>query len=58
MNFNDIKNKSGMTQKQISEYLKIPLPTIEAWCRGTRTPPEYIINLIEYKLKKEGIINE
>lgn len=58
MDFRSIKEKSGMTQKEIAVYLNIPLPTIEAWCRGTRTPPEYVINLIEYKLKKEGIINE
>ena len=55
-NFKEIKEKSGMTQKQISKYLKIPLPTIEAWCRGTRKPPEYLIELIQYKMRKEGLI--
>lgn len=58
MNFKDIKNKSGMTQKELAVYLNIPLRTIENWCSNKNQPPKYILNLIEYKLKKEGIINE
>ena len=48
--------ETGMTQKEFSEYLAIPLRTIENWLTGKRVPPEYLIELIEYKLKKERLI--
>lgn len=48
--------ETGMTQKEFSEYLSIPLRTIENWLTGKRVPPEYLIELIEYKLKKERLI--
>lgn len=47
---------TGMTQKEFSEYLDIPLRTIENWLTGKRVPPEYLIELIEYKLEKERLI--
>lgn len=48
--------ETGMTQKEFSEYLAIPLRTIENWLTGKRVPPEYLIKLIEYKLEKERLI--
>lgn len=48
--------ETGMTQKEFSEYLAIPLRTIENWLTGKRVPPEYLIELIEYKLEKERLI--
>lgn len=48
--------ETGMTQKEFSEYLAIPLRTIENWLTGKRVPPEYLIKLIEYKLQNERLI--
>ncbi len=48
--------KTGMTQKAFSEYFNIPIRTIEDWNTGKRNPPEYVVDLIEYKLIKEGFI--
>lgn len=48
--------ETGMTQKEFSEYLAIPLRTIENWLTGKRVPPEYLIELIEYKLQNERLI--
>lgn len=58
MKFNEIKKATGFTQKELAVYLDIPLRTIENWCSNKNQPPEYVIDLIEYKLKKEGILNE
>lgn len=48
-----------MNQTQFSEYFGIPYRTIQNWELGTRQCPEYLLNLIQYKLdnekKKEGI---
>ena len=42
-----------MTQKAFSEYFGIPLRTIENWEGGSRKCPQYLLDLMEYKLTKE-----
>lgn len=54
--FREIRKASGMTQKVFGEYFKIPKSTIEQWDMGMRKTPEWVLDLIEYKLKNEGII--
>ena len=56
MTFKELRQRSGMTQKEVSEYFEIPKRTIEDWDRGARKCPEYLIALMEYKLIKEGKI--
>lgn len=56
MNFKDLRKESGMTQKQFSEYFNIPLRSIENWETKKRSCNQYLIDLMEYKLKKEGKI--
>lgn len=46
----------GMTQRAFAEYFGIPQRTVENWAVGSRSCPQYLVELIEYKLKKEGII--
>ena len=55
---NDIKElrlKTGLSRKDFSVYIGIPLRTIEDWEAGRRTPPEYIPRLISYQLKYEEL---
>lgn len=56
MTIKELRTASGMTQKQFSEYFGIPKRTLEDWEYGNRKPPEYIIELIKYKLEKEQLI--
>lgn len=56
MTFKELRKASGMTQKDFSEYFGIPKRTIESWETEDRKCNDYIINLMEYKLKHEGII--
>ncbi len=56
MEFKKIREQSGMNITKFSEYFKIPYRTIQHWEHGTRQCPEYLLELIEYKLKKEGIL--
>lgn len=53
MTIKELRTACGMTQKAFAEYLKIPKRTIEDWENERRTPPEYIVELIEYKLRHE-----
>lgn len=56
MSFNEIKEMSGMTTAQIGRYFNIPYRTVNQWDKGTRKCPEYLLELMEYKIKKEGIL--
>ncbi len=52
----EMQEKSGMNIKQFSEYFKLNYRTVQHWEYGTRKCPEYLIELIEYKLKNEKLI--
>lgn len=33
---------AGLTQRKLAERFCIPVRTIEDWCAGKRTPPDYV----------------
>ena len=49
----EIRKEAGLSRKDFSEHLGIPLRTIEDWEAGRRTPPEYIPRLIKYQIEYE-----
>ena len=52
----EMRNLSGMTQKNFSEYFGIPMRTIQDWENNRRQCPDYTLDLIQYKLEKENLI--
>lgn len=58
MTIRELIAAAGMTQKAFGEYMNIPKRTVENWCRGVNECPEYVTDLIAYKLKKEGLIRD
>ena len=48
-----IRNMTGMTRPQFSEWLGMPLRTLQAWEKGMRERPEYVLRLIAYKVRME-----
>lgn len=52
-----IKEGSGMNWKEFSAYFQIPYRTVQDWERGNRKMPEYVLRLMEYKLRMEKLIN-
>lgn len=56
MSFKELRMLSGMTQKVFAIYFNIPLRTIENWERGVNKCPDYLFDLMIYKLKNEKII--
>ena len=53
-----LREQTGMTRKDFSMHIGIPLRTIEDWEAGRRRPPEYISRLIEYQLKYEELLEK
>lgn len=59
MTIKQLRELSGMTQVQFASYFKIPLETITSWeseGKRKRNCNKYIVELIEYKLRNEGLI--
>ena len=56
LTFAELRALSGMTQAEFAEYFNIPIRSVENWESGVRTPPDYNLELMEYKLRKENII--
>ena len=60
MTIKDLLSSSGMTVKQFSEHLGIPARTVENWTSKSDTSrrqcPEYVVELIRFRLTAEGII--
>lgn len=52
----ELREQSGMNMKEFSYYFKIPYRTYQDREYGKREMPEYLLRLITYKLKMEGII--
>ena len=53
-----IREQTGLSRKDFSIHIGIPLRTIEDWEAGRRRPPEYIPRLIEYQLKYEELMGK
>ena len=52
----ELRILSGMTRQQFTDYFNIPYRTLQDWELENRSCPPYVIELIAYKLKKEGYI--
>ena len=58
MNIKELRKRAGMTQKAFAEYFGIPHRTVQNWEGGQNQCPHYLLDLIEYKLKKENKLPE
>jgi len=58
MTIKEMRLLTGMSQAKFGEYFGIPKRTIENWEANINKCPAYLIDLIEYKLKKENLISE
>ena len=52
----DIRLSTGLSQLQFSEALNIPTRTIQDWEQGKRKCPEYVAELIEYRVVNDPTI--
>ena len=62
MDFKDrivaLRESTGMTRKEFCEYFQIPYRTVTEWERDNRHAPEYVLRLLEYYIRMEGLIKE
>ncbi len=54
--FKNLREASGMNKTQFAKYFGIPFRTVQDWELGNRKCNDYMLDLMEYKLKHEGLI--
>ena len=52
----ELRSKTSMNRREFAEYFGIPLRTVEEWEAGRRRIQDYLLRLIEYKLRMENLI--
>lgn len=58
MNIKELRQNTGMKRTEFCQYFNIPYRTVEDWEAGKSECAEYLFDLIKYKLKNEGLLNE
>lgn len=53
MTIKELRTLTGLSQKAFSDKYEIPKRTIEDWEAERRTPPEYVIKLLERVVKED-----
>lgn len=53
MNIREMRNRLGDTQSEFSTRYNIPFRTIQNWETGKRRPPEYIMDLLEERIRAD-----
>ena len=56
MNIREMRAQLGDTQSQFAERYQIPFRTVQNWEAGVRKPPEYMVKLLEQRIR-EDLIN-
>lgn len=56
MGIKEMRKAAGMTQQAFADYFGIPKRSVENWEGGKRDCPPYLLDLIRYKLEREGLI--
>ena len=48
----------GMNRTQFSQYMGIPLRTLEEWEAGRRNMPDYVLKLISYYVRTQQLLKD
>ena len=58
MSVMDLRHATGMTQKAFAKYFGVSKRAVEQWEGGQRKCPDYLYELMRYKLINDGIIKQ
>jgi DNA-binding transcriptional regulator YiaG len=46
LSFKELRQKMGLTQRQVANIYQIPYSTIQKWEHDINTPPDYVLNMM------------
>ena len=52
----ELRESTGMNRKEFCDYFSIPYRTVTEWERDNRHAPEYVLRLLEYYIRMEGLM--
>lgn len=52
----EMRNYIGVSRAEFSRRYRIPLRTLESWEAGVRTPPGYVLQLLEESIRRTDIV--
>lgn len=53
MTIKEIRQSTGMSQAKFCEALGVPTRTLQKWEIGERSCPEYVVELIAYRVQND-----
>lgn len=53
MTIKELRTLTGLSQQGFADKYKIPKRTLQDWEYNKRTPPEYVISLLERAVKED-----
>lgn len=54
MSFKELRQSSGMNKTEFAKHFNIPYRTVQNWEAGVSACPEYLMELMQYKLNNES----
>lgn len=58
MTIKDIRKSTGLSQKGFADKYNIPKRTIQEWEQERREPPDYLVRLLEFKVKEDLVMDK
>ena len=52
----ELREMTGMNRKEFCKYFDIPYRTVTEWELDNRHAPSYVLRLLEYYIRNEGLI--
>lgn len=53
-----LRESTGMNRKEFCKYFHIPYRTVTEWELDNRHAPEYVLRLLEYYIRNEGLMKK
>ena len=54
----ELRKQTGMNRADFARFFDIPYRTVQDWELGNRKIPEYLLRLMEYKIRMEEMLKE
>ena len=54
----ELRESTGMNRKEFCQYFQIPYRTVTDWELDNRHAPEYVLRLLEYYIRNEGLMKK
>lgn len=56
MSIKEMRISTGLSQSKFADMFDVPVATLKDWEIGRRTPPSYVVNMIQTILQYNGLL--